>query len=443
MSIKIESKDQPIKYCLYARKSSESDERQTMSIDSQIKEMITLAERDGHQIALIKQESHSAKASGMRPVFTEMLEEIRSGKYNGILTWAADRLSRNAGDLGSLVDLMDQGKLVKIQTYGQSFSNSPNEKFLLMILCSQAKLENDNRGINVKRGLKAKCEMGIRPGLAPVGYTNLIKNDRIREIILDQERAPIVKEMFDRVGNHGQSGRIIKRWLTSIDFHTRAGYSLVLSKIYKTLQNPFYYGEFEYGGKWYKGTHQPLISKELFDKVQKQLQVPPKKWHKHTFPFKNLCKCASCGSAVTAEVKYKKLKGGGFNQHIYYHCARSKDYECEEPYITEDDLIKQLILYIEQNKVEFKQKLISSKLEKDIQRFHRLRKEVLHQQWISGNLEKLDLPEENNFNNQMAKEYVLHVLKLGSSEDRQEVMGMIKTKFKLKDRKLLKIIKTA
>jgi len=107
-----------------------------------------------------KQESFSAKESGKRPVFNEILNDLKNGKYEGILTWAADRLSRNAGDLGSLVDLMDSNKLQQIRTYGQSFSNTPNEKFLLMILCSQAKLENDNRGVNVKRGIRAKCETG-------------------------------------------------------------------------------------------------------------------------------------------------------------------------------------------------------------------------------------------------------------------------------------------
>ena len=99
---------QEIKYCLYARKSTESDERQAMSIDSQIKEMRSMAERDGLNVVELKQESHSAKNSGMRPVFNELLEDLRKEKFDGILTWAPDRLSRNAGDLGSLVDLMDQ-----------------------------------------------------------------------------------------------------------------------------------------------------------------------------------------------------------------------------------------------------------------------------------------------------------------------------------------------
>ena len=163
----------PIEYCLYARKSSESDERQAMSIDFQIKEMSDLAVRDGIAVKEIRKESHSAKISGKRPVFMNLLNDIRLGRFTGILTWAPDRLSRNAGDLGMLVDLMDQGKLVQIKTFSQVFSNNPNEKFLLMILCSQAKLENDQKGLNVKRGIRAKCEMGLRPGMAPLGYYNL------------------------------------------------------------------------------------------------------------------------------------------------------------------------------------------------------------------------------------------------------------------------------
>ena len=159
-----------VKYCLYARKSSESDERQTMSIESQIKEMQDMALKEGLSVTEIKRESHSAKLSGGRPVFMELISELRNDRFNGILTWAPDRLSRNAGDLGSLVDLMDSGKLAQIRTYSQKFGNNPNEKFLLMILCSQAKLENDNRAVNVKRGIRAKCEMGWRPCMPPLGY---------------------------------------------------------------------------------------------------------------------------------------------------------------------------------------------------------------------------------------------------------------------------------
>lgn len=159
----------PIKYCLYARKSTESEERQILSIDSQIKEMLAVAQQENLNIVEIKRESHSSKEVGQRPVFNQMISEIREEKYNGILTWAPDRLSRNAGDLGSMVDLMDQKLLVEIRTHSQVFTNNPNEKFLLMILGSQAKLENDNRGINVKRGMKKNVKW--------VGDQDLLQRD--------------------------------------------------------------------------------------------------------------------------------------------------------------------------------------------------------------------------------------------------------------------------
>ncbi len=111
-----------VKYCLYARKSTESEERQVLSIDSQVKEMLQLAEREDLEIVAMKRESHSAKETGQRPIFNEIVEEIKDEKYNGILTWAPDRISRNAGDLGKIVDLMDAGKLLEIRTYGQKFS---------------------------------------------------------------------------------------------------------------------------------------------------------------------------------------------------------------------------------------------------------------------------------------------------------------------------------
>ena len=229
--LNMDSQNPRVKYCLYARKSSESDERQAMSIDSQIKEMQTLAQRENLSVKEIREESHSAKLSGQRPVFNQLLIDVEQGEFSGLLTWAPDRLSRNAGDLGKLVDLMDQEKLVQIKTYSQTFSNNPNEKFLLMILCSQAKLENDNRGLNVKRGLRAKCESGWRPGVAPIGYKNVMANNRISQVILDEERAPIVKQMFERVASRGHSGRTLRIWLDRIKFRTKNDKRLALSRI--------------------------------------------------------------------------------------------------------------------------------------------------------------------------------------------------------------------
>jgi len=432
------NKSQPIvppnmEYCLYARKSSESDERQAMSIESQIDEMLALAKRDNLKIKEIKKESHSAKSSGTRPIFTELLHEIRSKKFNGILSWAPDRLSRNAGDLGSVVDLMDQGKLVKIQTYSQSFSNSPNEKFLLMILCSQAKLENDNKGVNVQRGMRAKCLMGWRPSVAPLGYLNQLGDGHTDELIIpDPERSSFVKQMFERMAHQGHSGRTIKLWLDRIQFETRNGKKLALSKVYATLKNPFYYGEFEFpvgSSTWYKEKHKPLITKELFDKTQIQLQIQPDKgYHNKLFPFKKIFKCGGCGGGITAEDKYRKLLNGRIVKHIYYHCGRSVDYECDEPYITEKDLIKQLIARIDEMK--FNHAGINRKIQEDIERYHRLKTQVLHQEFVDGYLAEFNrIPKSASDKNEMTKNYLLHILQIGTAEERQEALSFIKTRF--------------
>ena len=237
-----------VKYCLYARKSTEQDEKQALSIESQVKEMLQIAERDGLEVIDVRREAHSAKDSGQRPVFKEILEDLRRDRFSGILTWAPDRLSRNAGDLGSVVDLMDQHHLVEIRTYGQQFRNSPNEKFLLMILCSQAKLENDNKSINVKRGLRTRVEMGLWPSGAPTGYLKEKRTDRKCQTILDPDRAMVIKQMFEKVAYDKWSGRKIYHWLKfDLNFRTVAGHKhLSLGNIYKVLENHFYYGVFEY-----------------------------------------------------------------------------------------------------------------------------------------------------------------------------------------------------
>ena len=119
-----------LRYCLYARKSTESDERQAMSIESQVKEMLQLAQKENLKVVEIKREAHSAKATGERKEYNAMISELRTGKFNAVLTWAPDRLSRNAGDLGVLVDLLDQKVIIEIRTFSQKFTNNPNEKLI-------------------------------------------------------------------------------------------------------------------------------------------------------------------------------------------------------------------------------------------------------------------------------------------------------------------------
>jgi len=154
-----------LKYFLYARKSSEQEDRQVLSIGSQKSELEALAKREKLQIVERLEESYSAKAPG-REIFNVMIKRIEKSEAAGIVAWHPNRLSRNFVDTGYLVYLMNQNRLQDIRTPGQSYKNTPNDKFLLNLLCSQAKLENDNKGVDVKHGLRRKVEMSWHPGVA-------------------------------------------------------------------------------------------------------------------------------------------------------------------------------------------------------------------------------------------------------------------------------------
>ncbi|MCC7004808.1 recombinase family protein [Candidatus Nomurabacteria bacterium] len=414
------------RYVLYARKSTESDEKQALSIESQVKEMLQIAKRDNLEVVDIRREAHSAKDSGQRPVFKQILEDIRENKFNAILTWAPDRLSRNAGDLGSLVDLMDQKLLLEIHTYGQHFKNSPNEKFLLMILCSQAKLENDNKSINVKRGLRARCEMGLWPAQAPTGYLKEKRIDRKCETLVDIKRAPIIKQMFEKVAYEKWSGRKIYHWLKfDLDFRSSIGNKhLSLGNIFRILENPFYYGAFEYprkSGNWYTGKYEPLITKELFNQVQKQVKSQIwKPQEAKEFAFTKLMTCGLCGSGITAEEKFKKLKNGGVNRHIYYGCTKVRDKKCLCGYVTESDLIKQFNELID--KIDLDKIGIKEKIKEEVERFKKFQKIFLGKK------------EETSIGDIDVKIYAKYILHEGKDLEKRELLSCLKSKIILKNK---------
>lgn len=405
------------KYILYARKSSEDDERQALSIDSQIKEMMALAEREGLEVAEIRRESHSAKESSARPVFKELLEQIDQGLFTGILTWAPDRLSRNAGDLGKIVDLMDQGRLIDIRTHGQQFRNSPNEKFLLMILCSQAKLENDNRGVNVRRGLRAKCEKGSRPGRVPLGY-KLVRSENFYEpskVYMDQERAPFIKKIFQYV-LEGFSGRQIHEYVCDEGFLTPTGKQPSLSMIYRILKEPYYYGEFEYpvgSGAWYKGTHRPIVSKETFMKAKELIVVCDKgEWGRKDFYFRKLFKCGVCGSGVCGE---EHVNDHG-KVYTYYKCNHYGSRNlCREKYIREEKLVESLAQIIDA--VKEKHESLARRLADEIDKFNHLQK------LANGNASGKELS---------VKGYIEYVLINGSNHEKSCLLRYIEGQLVLK-----------
>ena len=350
----MENKNTKLIYGDYSRKSTESEDRQVLSVDSQTDENKKTANSLGIKVKpeYFFSESKSAKVTGKRIKFMQMLSTIESGEINGIIVWHADRLSRNAMDSALLIDLIDKGKLVEIVTPSQTFRNTPLDKFMFMFQCSQAKMENDKKGVDVTRGLHKKASMGMYPASAPTGY----KNDKYAEKgnkvpLVDDERFPLVRKMIDLMltGNYtvAEIWRIARNeW----GFTMPSGKKISRPTVYRIFSNPFYYGRYEYplgSGKWYDAIHTPMMDVEEYDKIQfilgKKGKPRPKS---HIFDFTGMMHCGECGASITAETKIKRQKNGNIHTYVYYHCTKRINPNCTQGSIEEKKLKKQIIAEI-------------------------------------------------------------------------------------------------
>ena len=317
-----------MKYILYCRKSTESEDRQILSLDSQKDELIRLATTQGFEITKILQESKSAKAPG-RPIFNEMLKLFESGKADAILCWKIDRLARNPVDGGQIQWLLQNNKIKCIQTFEKCYY--PNDNVLLMSI-EQAMASQYIRDFssNVKRGIRAKLENGHWPNRAPFGYLN---DKATRTIVIDPINAKYVIRAFELYSTGGHGFKEISQILYSEGLRTGTGKKFFFGNIHRFISDPFYYGIMKRYGKLYQGKHTPLISKELFDQTENILHNRNRPRPKsHFFPLRGFVKCESCGCSFTSSLK----KG-----HHYYYCTNSKGICTEhKKYMRENTLYK-------------------------------------------------------------------------------------------------------
>jgi site-specific DNA recombinase len=186
------TKTPTIKYFMYARKSSEAEDRQAASIDAQKDELLKIAQEQGLTIVEILTESQSAKKPG-RPIFNKMLERIYKGEANGIICWKLDRLARNPVDGGQISWMLQQNAIAEIVTYGRTYYPTDN------VLMMQVELGMANQyirdlSVNVKRGLAKKVREGWLPSMCPIGYMSTPDRDKgFKTIMKDPEKFPVVK----------------------------------------------------------------------------------------------------------------------------------------------------------------------------------------------------------------------------------------------------------
>ena len=380
---------------IYARVSSKEQEKEGFSIPAQLKLLTNYAADQGFTVAQKYVDVETAKQTG-RSGFIEMVNYFKKQHkpttqkepHPVLLVEKTDRLYRNLKDWVILDELNLEIHFVK-ENFVLSPDSRSSEKFIHGIKVLMAKNYIDNLSEETKKGMLEKAEQGIYPSFAPLGYVNVDDGGK-RNIQPDPLIVPLIRALYEwySTGNYSLLEVTKKAQAEGLTYR-KTGAKLHKSIVHKILTNPIYYGDFDWVGRRYRGTHEPIISKGLFDRVQEVLAEKGRRktrQQKHRWAFQGLVSCGHCGCALTGEIK----KG----RYVYYHCTGHKG-KCPERYVREEELDR-----------EFTEALRAIKIDK----------EVL--QWVVIAL-KESHSEEKRYHNDMISTFQNQYQKL---QDRTDAM---------------------
>ena len=290
----------------------------------------------------------SAKSSEKRDDFYEMVDYLKKhSNIKYVYIEKPDRLTRNLKDATLAYDLVYNYDITFVFTRDNFVLNknsNSHAKFQFDIKAVLAKNYIDNLSDEVKKGQRGMLEEGRWPGgSSPTGY---IKVNKLLEP--DEPRASFIVKAFQIYASGGYSIRSLKAKLDKEGFRSQQNKPLTNSNYHNILINPIYYGTMKWNDHLYEGKYQPLIDKQLFDRVQEMLrrtkngEVIPV-YARHDLTYKGLLQCKECKCQISGEEKTKTNKGNGKVHHwIYYRCTHHKP--CTQKGCTREEVIEKQIM---------------------------------------------------------------------------------------------------
>lgn len=301
-------------------------------------------------LKVFREEGRSAKTITGRPALIEMLEFCRKNKrsIDAVMVYRLDRISRQTSDYLAIRKKLAECD-IQLLSASEPTGDSPAEKFIETMLAGFAQMDNDVRSERAKNGIRARLMNGLSNGYVPLGYVGkngyATKDPETYEIIrngweLIATGTKTLGDIANYLNEQGVSGGRVRNKQFKIRQQT----------VNRIFRNKFYMGKIvsaKYGLE-IQGQHTPMITEEMFYKVQAILDGRNTSIHKpiakrnrdnKEFPLRRIVKCDQCGNSFTGGWSKGKL-----NRYAYYFCPKCRGNICRIP---KDDLQDETIKFLD------------------------------------------------------------------------------------------------
>ena len=248
-----------------------------------------------------------------RPGLKALLRDIEGGQIEVVLTYKIDRLTRSSKDFYALIEFFEKRNVSFISVTERFDTSSPSGRLLRNIMLTFAQFEREMTGERIKDKLEQKAKRGFwNESVPPFGYKKIDK-----KLVVDSKKAPLVKSFFDELVKTGHFCEVLALARKSEVRVHRTGNLITSSGLYYLLQNPLYIGKINWRGQYLPGTHEPIISEDLFLAAQDCIKDRPKKSRVYKeYALSSLVKCGECKSGMTNSFTKKKTR-----RYYYYRCV--------------------------------------------------------------------------------------------------------------------------
>lgn len=303
----------------YGRVSSDEQATSGLSLNNQKEQCQKWAEDKGCKFVYFEDGGKSG-ANLNRDGYKAMIKFINKNKVKCIILWKLDRITRNIEDYyGTIQPLLrkcDTTIASIIERFDDVFDIEP---MILAVYLGISAQELKNTKVRTSAVLKHRAESGYKLGKAPIGYINTRDSHKHGIIAPDKNKAHYIHRLFELYATGMFSFERAGRELAKFGFVDSKGKPYPKKRIGDILNNPVYMGKVSYNGEIFDGVHEPIVSPELFYRVQLMLDEDRKqKGHNEIFTYSNYINCAICDYRMIGYLKHGAHNSGNY---VYYHCS--------------------------------------------------------------------------------------------------------------------------